>query len=526
MPLFTDSPLLSSIRGIGKEPPVAVQENLLELLITAIEEYYVHLPLKRSALAVDPVEQLRLLLDSGRGKSRPGFLRRLLRIVNGMKDRHTTLRLPPPWTGLVAYVPFVVEQCQGKAGDLYVVTKQLYGFEDIPVGAVLSHWNGMPIHRQVGRLAAESQGANLGAAKRLGLANLTIRPLEYVLMPDEDWVTLSYRTREGESRTTTTPWRYYMRQFAGAHGSAGSGEGDALGAGDTTDTLLGIDQALHVINESKRQGTKPSGEKAQKFQKDAQTGILFGTVDTDSGSAGYMRIFSFSVPDATKFVESCARILSSLPQDRLIIDVRSNPGGLITAGQKLIRMLTKKSSLTTSSIAFRNTSRTRSLGNIPQFAAWQLSLDLQSATGQNFAQTIPLTTYDDVPDYRYPGRVGLVIDGLCYSTTDFFAADFMDNDVGTIVGIDESTGGGGANVWTWPVLQRFANFAGANLPGMPGGFNLNISMRRSVRTGKLAGIPVEDLGVKCDVLHQLTMDDLFHGNKDLINFTVGLLSKS
>lgn len=51
---------------------------------------------------------------------------------------------------------------------------------------------------------------------------------------------------------------------------------------------------------------------------------------------------------------------------------------------------------------------------------------------------------------------------------------------------------------------------------LPGGANLRVTIRRTVRVGALSGTPVEDLGVLPDVLHHLTRDDLLHDNTDLL----------
>jgi C-terminal processing protease CtpA/Prc len=240
-----------------------------------------------------------------------------------------------------------------------------------------------------------------------------------------------------------------------------------------------------------------------------------------NAQCGYIRLTTFDVPDATQFAARMAEILASLPQDKLLIDIRSNPGGLIPAGQKFIRLLTQ-GEVDPSPIAFRSTTATRAFGYNPMFAQWKPSLDLQYSTGQVFSQAFAVTTFEDVPAYRYPGKIGLVIDGLCYSTSDFFTADFKDNNVGTVIGIDESTGGGGANVWGWNVLtQMLGNYG----PGaLPAGYDLNLSMRRSLRTGVAAGLPVEDLGVPADIVHQLTRRDVLAGNSDLLAFAMNALN--
>ena len=60
---------------------------------------------------------------------------------------------------------------------------------------------------------------------------------------------------------------------------------------------------------------------------------------------------------------------------------------------------------------------------------------------------------------RYYGPVVLITNALSYSATEFFAAGFQDHDIGTILGTDESTGGGGANVVTYSDLLRNLNAA-------------------------------------------------------------------
>jgi hypothetical protein len=51
---------------------------------------------------------------------------------------------------------------------------------------------------------------------------------------------------------------------------------------------------------------------------------------------------------------------------------------------------------------------------------------------------------------------------------------------------------------------------------LPYGANFTIAIRRTLRVGQNAGIPLEDLGVKPDFIHQMTRRDLLERNKDLI----------
>ena len=54
---------------------------------------------------------------------------------------------------------------------------------------------------------------------------------------------------------------------------------------------------------------------------------------------------------------------------------------------------------------------------------------------------------------------------------------------------------------------------------------MTVALRRSTRTGKAEGIPLEDIGLKPDFIHRMTEDDVFHGNCDLIDHAASLVLK-
>jgi hypothetical protein len=51
-----------------------------------------------------------------------------------------------------------------------------------------------------------------------------------------------------------------------------------------------------------------------------------------------------------------------------------------------------------------------------------------------------------------------------------------------------------------------------------------VAIRRTLRVGKRAGTPVEDLGVIPDERHYMTLDDVLKGNVDLINKAGSMLA--
>jgi hypothetical protein len=246
--------------------------------------------------------------------------------------------------------------------------------------------------------------------------------------------------------------------------------------------------------------------------------FVFRTVNTTRGNFGYLRIYSFMTYDAAAFVAEFARITALLPQNGLIVDVRRNGGGNIIAGEQALQVLSPRP-IDPEKFHFINTALTKRLcQQQPTLQMWQRSIDQAIQTGETYSQGFPLTTMNLGVAYRYPGKLVLVVDALCYSTTDIFAAGFQDHNLGRILGTSGCTGAGGANVWPYEFFQGLPGFS-----GLPQGVNFRTAVRRSTRVGPRAGVPLEDLGVVPDQRHRMTRRDILQNNTDLIEHAAQLL---
>jgi hypothetical protein len=235
------------------------------------------------------------------------------------------------------------------------------------------------------------------------------------------------------------------------------------------------------------------------------------------GSIGYIRIYTFNVFDADAFVAEFNRISRLLPRNGLILDVRGNGGGNILAGERLLQVLTPRR-IEPERFHFINSPVTLELCASPLsgLPRWAPSIKLGIEAGEVYSQGFPL---EDVDDYnrlgqQYQGPVVLIIDALCYSTTDIFAAGFQDHKIGKILGVHQHTGAGGANVWEYRMLDQV-------LPGrfglLPQGATFRVALRRTTRVGDAAGLPVEDLGVQpTEPVYAMTRQDVLERNVDLI----------
>jgi len=237
---------------------------------------------------------------------------------------------------------------------------------------------------------------------------------------------------------------------------------------------------------------------------------------------GYLRIWSFDVHDHEAFVTEVDRLLKLLPQDRLIVDLRGNPGGLIWAAERLLQLFSDKE-IQPTRFSLLATPLTRAMAesefNHLELDDWLDSLTDAVSTGEVYSKPIALTDPSWCRDIgrTYPGAAVLVVDPNTYSSGDLFAAGWADHEIGPLISIGEATGAGGANVWGDLQLNDALSSTPYAFDPLPGGVQFTMAIRRAIRSGVSDGIPIEDLGIR-GIPYAPTRRDLMDGNKDLYNF--------
>lgn len=512
-----------------------------------IEQNYAHLPLKRAMHSVDPVQRLKLLLQALE-RARPEdemteaeFHHEVTDIISSLRDLHTNYLLPAPFNQMTAFLPFMVEDYFENGKRRYIVSRVTQGVSQptFVEGVELVYWNGMPIERAVWNNAQRFAGSNREARHARGVQTLTQRALQVAPPPDEEWVVVGYRTAAGEMKEIRFDWHVNPPLPAGT-GAADAGEDLACAA------VLGLDLEQDIVRRMRLALFAPQAVAArQKAEDKAARGGEFGALEsklpnvftakeitTTSGTFGYLRIWTFNHRDVSGFVQEFIRLISSLPQNGLVIDVRGNGGGMIMNGEFILQTLTPRC-IEPEPVQFVNTPLNLQIcrGNGPgspftDLSPWVESMEQALRTGSVFSAGFPISDPEkaNAIGQKYFGPVVLITDALCYSTTDIFAAGFQDHEIGPVLGTDGNTGAGGANVWE----HRF--FVSHLLPGggvyepLPNGAGMRVSMRRTLRVGRQAGAPLEDLGVVPDHRHHLTKNDLINDNADLLNRAGELLA--
>jgi hypothetical protein len=526
---------------------------LVDQALVLLEQNYVHLPLKVAMHAVNPLQRLRLVrarLERQTPETAPPewmFHAELSEIFHSLRDLHTNYLLPAPFAGKIAYLPFLVEGYFDDGEAHYVVSHLMQGFSApaFEPGAEVTVWNGVPIAHAVDLNAARFAGSNAAARRARGIESLTIRSLRLHLPPDEEWVVVGYVGTDGAEHELRQNW-LIAENLPPVVADADEAT--------TTAASLGLDLEADEIGRAKKLLFAPqvvaqenavgdvelstSPAAAGEELATAMPGVFRArSVTTASGTFGHIRIFTFSVDDPDGFVTEFVRLVGLLPQNGLIVDVRGNGGGHILASEFTLQTLTPRRVVpepvqfisTPLNLRICKKHKDNPTGQI-DLGPWHPSIEQATETGAAFSQALPITPEDgaNAIGQTYQGPVVLVTDARCYSATDIFAAGFQDHAVGPVLGVDDNTGAGGANVWTHGLLKTLleAPTPEPDSPyrALPQGANMRVSIRRTLRVGARSGTPVEDLGVVPDVRHHLTFDDVLEGNVDLLNRAGQLLA--
>lgn len=522
---------------------VTQRHDLIDVWITMFTDVYVHYTQKRALYGFDPIRALLALRRQIPYLNSPEFLRELTLLINRLRDQHTQLYVDAADTNLTAYVaalPFLVEVFGSHPAPTYIVTKVTDDITNAAdaadafgVGARLTTWNGVPFARTVDLYAERLTGGRPDARRARALETLTQRPLRYLPPPDELWVDIGYRLPADRPTEPDRSIRFQWRAIQPAK---------AITATDLI--VLRTRRAIDATSEAARRARKllfatalwdhdtatnrPTAKAETWIATTFADAISARRIKTRHGTFGYLRLWTFDVDNTTRYVEAVADLLRQLPRKGLIIDLRSNPGGVIDATEQLLQLFVPKA-ITPARFALRATPAMVDIaeadGNGADLADWATSTRLAYQLGEEFSQHLPISSTDHFSDSAraYRGPVVAVVNPTTFSCGDLFAAGIADYGIGQIVAVGEGTGAGGANVWTSDDIQYAYHAARRPLPPIPPGISFTISVRRMTRSGDSLGLAVEDIGVNGDERYDMTETDLTDGNTDLAEFCTNLL---
>jgi hypothetical protein len=525
---FPDAVDLSVFRQ-DRGAPLSLRHKqwIVRQALVMLDENYVHLPMKRAMHAVDPVQRLKILrdrLDSVASEEdlqeeldEVGFHRALLEVFYSLRDSHTCYELPRFYDGKIAFLPFMVEDIYEDDRRKYIVSAIVPGcaHEGFAAGVEILDWNGMSIDRAVRNHAHQCMGSNPDARHSEALMSLTLRVLKQTPEPDHDWATVGYLTADDQREEKRFSWKVATlpREPVPTRRPATTHE-------------MAKNPKLEVLKIMRRHLFARAKNEIKTKHDDV---FSARPVMTARGKVGYLRIWSFELDDEEAFRDEFISLISKLPQNGLIIDVRENPGGRMTAAEYILQTLTPRR-IEPQPVQFINTLLNQSLVNakrpgkdLPDLTAWRSTIAEGLQTGAVYSAAYPKSDPQKCNNIgqKYFGPVVVIADALTYSAAEMFAAGFQDHRIGPVLGTDKRTGGGGANTWEY---EKFRRYMLPDYRTLPNGVGFMTAIRRSLRVGPHAGALLEDYGVTRDQAHRMTRKDVLCSNDDLIERAASVLN--
>ncbi|WP_282038888.1 S41 family peptidase [Saccharicrinis aurantiacus] len=171
----------------------------------------------------------------------------------------------------------------------------------------------------------------------------------------------------------------------------------------------------------------------------------FTIINEEDSQYAYLNLSMFGYSkDYLKFFEECFTTIKANEIDKLIIDIRDNPGGNTFVSNQLLQYISQKDYISYQSILVKYSKSSRhfyrqyALKKTYLYPFVMMSKIGWKADGIIEKQGIQnkITLEDDL---RFNGQVFLITSNYCYSTADDFSRAFKYNKMGTIIG--EETGG-------------------------------------------------------------------------------------
>jgi len=267
----------------------------------------------------------------------------------------------------------------------------------------------------------------------------------------------------------------------------------------------------------------------------AKTGVQPPPEVDPSWRIGYIGIRAFPPAGFARevFTYELRRLLNLLPGDGLVIDIRDNPGGSASLAEESLQLLTPRA-ITPLPFRFLASTSTGTITATGVFAEYNASITTAMGTGGRFSAGRPITSPQHANEVaqHYFGPVTLVTNAATYSAADIFAAGFEDQELGPVIGLDETTGGGGANCWFYhdDITIALGVDAAATTKNLPRGINMQFAVRQCSRIGKTNdGVPIEEIGVQTteENRYRMTRDDILAERPwGLLQYAVARLFKS
>ena len=498
-------------------------------------EIYVHSDEKVEKYRVaNPKDAVQKVLDTCKNQTDLEFQLDLYRIFKGFRDLHTQHRFPGPRKCYSYFQPISFTLLED---DLLVLSSthndpQVLEMIDpsilaqLTVGDQVVLVNGHPWKDFIKATAAnETQGATAAAVLRYGIDYLSVRSGDVFLAPAGNNMTFTLKSIEDERvKSVTIPWTVV---------------GDSYCLKENTFMEIAVPVVVDEHQEERftprnrqrelvhKSFLSPAPSSSFKMNSTSSPIIKWALLNLESLPAsttvGILKILSF-IDDETTVVSLVQSLLANeLNQTSMVIvDVRDNPGGSILLADALPQLFSATPIQPTLYRALVNPiNQYLFLNATPPADPWHQAYQEKMPLNSTFT---PFVSFSNFSHANAIGRVyfnpvSVLTNAHCYSACEMFTATMQDWANVTIVGEDESTGGGGANVISYSSLTRKYPSKFPKLPYSGKGYvgeSISVAWRQALRRDFSL---LEDVGVKSDLQIRLALKEFLdgiHGGQEIM----------
>lgn len=507
--------------------------RLLDQMIAVLHGHYVFTTSKALQESTDPVSlllQLRNEVSSNR--TEPGsnwrFCRALSEVIAQFGDPHTAIEWPLEINNITGHMPFLIESWFDDAvgRERYFVSHKI-DEEDAPpvrVGDELLRINGSDVSVWLEK-DGQSRRRPLAPTLRPSRGNLdriTIIPLELVFLRGRQAEGLSLTfLRQDREKTIRCEYKFSDLNLISSN--------DPKTNPDQMPLVLprSILFAPQVDKQKRARQERAStdGSTLQRTPQPAPVNVTIEELALEGQQpVCYVRIHALAATDRKQFADDILNCAHPRQHAGIIFDLRGCSGGSIRLAEYLLRRVAGGEIFPVTA-QLRNSPgnerfcRAREDSSL-RYRQWAESIRQRMAEGSFFSAAIPFSDTGDVGrevESKHRMRALTIVDRNTASAAEVFAAGFQDNNVGEIIGNHASTAGACAHG------VRLSNLMMARVNELAYPFDresnagrIRFALARVLRSGRSAGIQIEGVGVKPDIIVPLTEVDMLERNRKLL----------
>ena len=500
------------------------RELMAQQALMFIKNLFVHRQLKivDFGAQADPVPRLEDMVRRAASMNDLDFHVAMQKIFLDLHDFHTNYVAPLPLRCSYVLAPLRFRDVYDGGVFKIIVsgrTKILNNFApeaaQAVVGDELIAVNDQPIQSFFANLKNISGGANPDAMTANAIIQLSMIPLSGNWIPEAN--ELKYTLKHG-STTYEISSNYYALINEASCVSAASGEASR----PNIHGGVRFENSENPIVRDYKKLVLPPTVAPFSEEETLPVGKIY-TIDTPAGKLLKFDLETFAPSGDVSADEIIHQVKVLLQKNQastsaLIIDLRSNGGGLITIAEGLTQLFTPNVIETMPVRLIPNQLNLSMFLNSNQGHenGWSSDARLGISTASAFTSPRSITSSHAANRYGqiWFKPVVVLTDANCYSACDLFAAAMQDHGAATVIGTNDTTGAGGANVMKYETFQSiFAEASPNNNPflKLPGSQSMRVSWRQTIRVGKNRGKLIEDAGVKSDIVVRYVTSDVIDG---------------